>query len=130
MSRALAHIGSPPDDSPVKHRRLAGVLGGGLGMVLVSAFILQSETVARVCVYAAGAVITGIFVSFDPHAAIAMNVPVSRCAGAGGADDFFLHLLPADVHFAESVRAEERGPQFQPVRLAPVYVDSRAIPEP
>jgi proton-dependent oligopeptide transporter, POT family len=29
--------------------------------VLISAFILQSETVARVCVYAAGAVILGIF---------------------------------------------------------------------
>ncbi len=63
MSRALAHIGSPPDELPVKHRRLVGVLAGGIGMVLVSAFILQSETVARICVYAAAAVITGIFVN-------------------------------------------------------------------
>ncbi len=62
MSRALAHIGSPPDDSPVNRRRLGLVLAGGLGMVLISAFILQSQAVARVCVYAAGAVILGIFV--------------------------------------------------------------------
>jgi proton-dependent oligopeptide transporter, POT family len=63
MSRALAHIGSPPDELPVKRRRLAGVLAGGIGMVLVSAFILQSETVARICVYAAAAVISAIFVN-------------------------------------------------------------------
>jgi len=62
MSRALAHIGSPADDARVDRRRLGLVLAGGVGMVLISAFILQSQTVARVCVYAAGAVILGIFV--------------------------------------------------------------------
>ena len=62
MSRTLAHIGSPADASPVSKRRLAGVLAGGVGMVLVAAFILNSETVARICVYAAGAVILAIFV--------------------------------------------------------------------
>jgi POT family proton-dependent oligopeptide transporter len=62
MSRALAHIGSPADDSPVNRRRLVLVLAGGIGMVLISAFILQSQAIARVCVYAAGAVILGIFV--------------------------------------------------------------------
>jgi POT family proton-dependent oligopeptide transporter len=62
MSRALAHIGSPADDLPVKRKRLALVLAGGVGMVLVSAFVLQSQSVARVCVYAAGVVILGIFV--------------------------------------------------------------------
>ncbi len=61
MSRALAHIGSPADDSRVNRRRLVLVLAGGAGMVLISAFILQSQTVARVCVYTAGAVILGIF---------------------------------------------------------------------
>jgi POT family proton-dependent oligopeptide transporter len=61
MGRALAHIGSPADEAPVDLRRLAAVLGGGVGMVLVSAFILNSEAVARVCVYAAGAAILGIF---------------------------------------------------------------------
>jgi POT family proton-dependent oligopeptide transporter len=63
MRRALAHIGSPADDARVIPKRLIGVLAGGAGMVLVAAFILQSETVARVCVYTAGAVILGIFVN-------------------------------------------------------------------
>lgn len=62
MSRTLAHIGSPADSSRVNPVRLLGVLAGGLVMVFVSAFILQSELVARVCVYAAGVVILGIFV--------------------------------------------------------------------
>jgi len=63
MSRALAHIGSPADERPVNRGRLAGVLAGGVGCVLVAAFILQSQTVARICVYAAGIVILGIFVN-------------------------------------------------------------------
>jgi proton-dependent oligopeptide transporter, POT family len=62
MRRALRHIGSPADALPVKLSRLAGVLVGGIAMVLVSVFVLQSEAVARVCVYAAGAVILAIFV--------------------------------------------------------------------
>ncbi len=61
MSRALAHVGSPPDEARVNRGRLAAVLAGGVGTVLLSAFILQSQTVARVCVYAAAAVILGIF---------------------------------------------------------------------
>jgi POT family proton-dependent oligopeptide transporter len=63
MSRALAHIGSPADERPVNRGRLAGVLAGGVGTVLVAAFILQSQTVARICVYAAGIVILGIFIN-------------------------------------------------------------------
>jgi proton-dependent oligopeptide transporter, POT family len=62
MRRAVAHIGSPPDELPVNSRRLAGVLAGGVGVVLIAAFILQSQTVARVCVYTAGLVILAIFV--------------------------------------------------------------------
>jgi POT family proton-dependent oligopeptide transporter len=62
MSRALADIGSPADSSRVNPRRLAVVLGGAAAMVLISAFILQSEAVARACVYAAGVAILGIFV--------------------------------------------------------------------
>jgi len=61
MSRALAHLGSPADAQPPKPQRLAAVLAGSIGMVLVSVIILQSEQVARVCVYTAGAVILGIF---------------------------------------------------------------------
>jgi POT family proton-dependent oligopeptide transporter len=62
MSRALAHIGSPADDLPAAPKRLAVVVAGSLGMVLLSVVILQSEAVARVCVYAAGAVILSVFV--------------------------------------------------------------------
>ena len=62
MRRALAHIGSPADDARVNPRRLTAVLVGGIGAVFVSAFVLQSQMVARVCVYAAGVVILGIFI--------------------------------------------------------------------
>ena len=62
MYRTLAHIGSPTDNERVNFKRLALVLLAALGMVFVSAFILQNEAVARICVYAAGVVILGIFV--------------------------------------------------------------------
>jgi proton-dependent oligopeptide transporter, POT family len=61
MGRAMARIGSPPDAAPVKWVRLAGVLGGAALVVLVAVLILQSETIARICVYAAGVVILAIF---------------------------------------------------------------------
>jgi POT family proton-dependent oligopeptide transporter len=61
MSRAMAGLGSPPDDAPVKPARLAAVLAGAVLIVIASILILQSETVARICVYTAGAVILGIF---------------------------------------------------------------------
>ena len=61
MHRTLAHIGSPADDKPVDIKRLGGVFAVALAMVFVSAFILQDEMVARVCVYAAGVIILGIF---------------------------------------------------------------------
>lgn len=62
MYRTLAHIGSPPDAKPVGVVRAAAIAAAALAMVFVSAFILQSEAVARICVYAAGAVILGIFI--------------------------------------------------------------------
>jgi POT family proton-dependent oligopeptide transporter len=61
MSRALVHIGSPPDELPVNCKRLAAVLAGAVGIVLASVFVLQSQTVARVCVYAAGVIILAVF---------------------------------------------------------------------
>ena len=61
MRRALAHIGSPPDEARVSLSRAAAVAVGAVATVGVSILILQSETVARVCVYAAGIVILGIF---------------------------------------------------------------------
>jgi POT family proton-dependent oligopeptide transporter len=62
MSRALAHVGSPPDELPVSPKRLAAVVAGAVGVVLAAALVLQSQTVARVCVYAAAIVILAIFV--------------------------------------------------------------------
>ena len=62
MSRFMAGLGSPPDATPVKPMRLAAVLGGAALIVIAAVLILQSETVARVCVYIAGVVILGIFV--------------------------------------------------------------------
>jgi POT family proton-dependent oligopeptide transporter len=62
MSRAMAGLGSPPDDEPVKPARLAGVVGGAVLVVICAVLILQSETVARICVYVAAAIIFGVFV--------------------------------------------------------------------
>jgi len=61
MSRTLKHIGSPADGKPVQLKNLAGVLGGAIALVFVSAFILHNELVARICVYAAGVVLLFIF---------------------------------------------------------------------
>jgi proton-dependent oligopeptide transporter, POT family len=63
MRRTLRHIGSPGDDSVPKKRRFAGVFAGAILMVLISVAILQSEAVARVCVYAAGVVVLAIFMN-------------------------------------------------------------------
>ena len=71
MYKTLRHIGSPADSEPVDLKRLGLVLLAATGMVFVAAFILQNEMVARICVYAAGVVILGIFVhlirSSEPH---------------------------------------------------------------
>jgi proton-dependent oligopeptide transporter, POT family len=61
MKRMLAHIGSPPDEAPVNLKRAAAVAVGAVATVLVSAFILQSLLVARICVYGAGLLILVIF---------------------------------------------------------------------
>jgi POT family proton-dependent oligopeptide transporter len=61
MHRALRHVGSPADAMPVNPGRLLTVLGGGVAIVFVAAYILQHEEVARICVYAAGIVVLGIF---------------------------------------------------------------------
>ena len=59
--QTLAHIGSPTDAVAPRPARLGVVLGGAILVVLASVLILQSQTVARVCVYVAGAVVLGIF---------------------------------------------------------------------
>src|SRR5580692_7690693 len=61
LGRSMARVGSPPDAVPVRWLRLAAVLGGAAVIVMVAVLILQSEAIARVCVYTAGAVILAIF---------------------------------------------------------------------
>ncbi|MEJ2384470.1 MAG: oligopeptide:H+ symporter [Xanthomonadales bacterium] len=61
MRRAMAHIGSEPDEQPLKWGRLAAVVAGSVVTVFVSAYILQQQGVARVFVYLAGVVVIGIF---------------------------------------------------------------------
>jgi POT family proton-dependent oligopeptide transporter len=62
MKRALDHVGSPPDEQPIRWGRLALVLGSGFAAVFVVAFIIQDLDVARMCVYVAGAIVLGIFI--------------------------------------------------------------------
>jgi POT family proton-dependent oligopeptide transporter len=61
MRRALAHIGSPADDQPMDLRRALPVFAAGIVLVFVVAFILQSQAVARACVYTAGVIILAVF---------------------------------------------------------------------
>ncbi|MGD8828593.1 MAG: oligopeptide:H+ symporter, partial [Gammaproteobacteria bacterium] len=61
MSRALAHIGSEPDEEPLHWGKFGAVIGMGIAAVFVSAFILQYENVARWFVYIAGVGVIAIF---------------------------------------------------------------------
>ncbi|WP_458071567.1 peptide MFS transporter [Rhodanobacter sp. BL-MT-08] len=61
MRRALAHIGSPADERPMDLRRALPVFAAGIVLVFVVAFILQSQAVARACVYTAGVIILFVF---------------------------------------------------------------------
>jgi len=61
MRRAMAHIGSEPDEQPLHWGKLGAVLAGGVLAVFASAYILQHQGVARAFVYAAGVVVVGIF---------------------------------------------------------------------
>jgi POT family proton-dependent oligopeptide transporter len=61
MRRAMAHIGSEPDEQPLHLGKLGAVLAAGVLAVFVSAYILQHQAVARAFVYIAGVVVMGIF---------------------------------------------------------------------
>ncbi len=61
MRRAMAHIGSEPDERPLDWGKLGAVLVIGVGAVFASAYILQHEGVARLFVYVAAAAVLGIF---------------------------------------------------------------------
>jgi POT family proton-dependent oligopeptide transporter len=61
MRHTLSHIGSEPDQQPLDWRKLGAVLVLGVGVVFLSAFILNYELVARIFVYAAAVAVLGIF---------------------------------------------------------------------
>lgn len=61
MRHTLDHVGSAPDEKPVNSSKLFAVLGVGVLAVFASAFVLGHESVARVFVYLAGAVVLAIF---------------------------------------------------------------------
>lgn len=62
MRRTLAHVGSAPDATRPSLKSVLGVAAGGVAIIAASAFILQSQSVAKACVYLAGLVVLGIFV--------------------------------------------------------------------
>jgi len=61
MHRTLTRIGSAPDDEPMRWDRFFAVAAGSVALAAATVFILQHQTVARICVWAAG---TGILVTF------------------------------------------------------------------
>ena len=60
--RTIAHIGSAPDQLPMRVDKLMMVLGAGVLVVGASAVILQYQSIARAFVYIAGFVVLGIFI--------------------------------------------------------------------
>ena len=61
MRRTVVSIGSAPDDEPMKWGHFAAVVVGAVALGLATVFVLQNESVAAVCVYAAGVAILVIF---------------------------------------------------------------------
>ncbi|MCW8806963.1 MAG: oligopeptide:H+ symporter, partial [Rhodanobacter sp.] len=59
MRHTLSHVGSAPDEQPVHSGKLTAVLGVGVLAVFAAAYVLNHESVARVFVYLAGAVVLG-----------------------------------------------------------------------
>jgi len=62
MLRALNHIGSPPDEKPVRWDRLGLILGLGLVCVFVVTFIVQYSAARDIAVILAGLTVLAIFV--------------------------------------------------------------------
>jgi POT family proton-dependent oligopeptide transporter len=61
VRRTLSHVGSVPDDAPVRWRSLFAILGAGVLVVAMVAFMLQHREIAVALVYLAGAAVLGIF---------------------------------------------------------------------
>jgi POT family proton-dependent oligopeptide transporter len=61
MRHALSHIGSIPDDAPIRWRGFFTVAAGAVALGVATVFVLQNEALAVACVYTAGAAILAIF---------------------------------------------------------------------
>ncbi|SAL75524.1 amino acid/peptide transporter [Caballeronia arvi] len=61
MRRTLAHIGSAPDDQPIRWKAAIAVAAGSIALAAATVFILEHKAVAVACVYAAGIAILAIF---------------------------------------------------------------------
>jgi proton-dependent oligopeptide transporter, POT family len=61
MRKTLGHIGSAPDDAPIRWKALFAVLAGSVALAASTVFVLQHKAVAVACVYAAGVAILAIF---------------------------------------------------------------------
>jgi POT family proton-dependent oligopeptide transporter len=60
MYRSLSHIGSAPDEEPIRWRHVGAVAAGGVAFGLATAFVLQHKSLAVACVYAAALAILAI----------------------------------------------------------------------
>ena len=61
MHRTLAHIGSQPDDQPIRWKRLGGVAAGGVALALATLYVLQHKQLAVASVWTAAFAILAIF---------------------------------------------------------------------
>jgi proton-dependent oligopeptide transporter, POT family len=59
--RLVAHLGSAPDAQPLRIGRLLGVIAGSLVLAVLAAIIIQSVSIARAVVWAAGAAMLVLF---------------------------------------------------------------------
>jgi len=62
MLRTLSHIGSPPDEKPVRWDRLGMILGLGVVCVFIVTFIVQYSAARDIAVIIAGLTVLAIFV--------------------------------------------------------------------
>jgi POT family proton-dependent oligopeptide transporter len=98
MFRTLAHVGSAPDEQPVRWGRVGAVVLGGAALCLATMFVLQHKAIAVACVYAAGVAILAIF------GYMLAKCEHSERAGSHAASHPVLHLLSANVDLAHAVR--------------------------
>ncbi|MGC3025153.1 peptide MFS transporter [Burkholderia sp. DN3021] len=61
MHRTLAHVGSQPDEQPIRWKRLGAVAAGGAALALITLYVLQHKQLAVASVWTAAFAILAIF---------------------------------------------------------------------